>query len=626
MKLAVFWLIAMLWWCPVSAADTTLTRTTIGGGIAAGVNMHNASFSRLTSFPTCCPEYTSGIGFHLGYSLHLSYRPESLLFGMPFSYGVRAGAASFSGVLTDDEDIGFVINGSTITNGVSRHTLDAIYTTAGIEPYLQVDRLFSTNLVGSVGLLTGFPVSAKFDQKEELILPADDQYTFESGSKTRGIYAADIPDAASPYLAATLGLGYMLDLDTQRSIEPRIEAVVGLTDVSSAVSWGVTSYRIGMNVHYRIAKPEQPKTLPVEEKRAPVLVSKLLIPQLQQQSLSDIVTVDVTTEYLDAAPIMFFEKNSTVVVEGSTNAVALQQQVASAISTYMAEHPEVKLTLVGSAAFDEEQVIARERVSFVTRLIGLPVERLEMRTVKQTAAEYPELAEEHRSVQFLVNGRSQIFRVARTRDSIVRVNPLTIPVGHVVTCDVACSSNVTASIGGRVLLVTGNDPTYSLVIDSLALRTMSSGNPVVVKGLVTFGDYTAKSEEQILYTNIMPKVTRSIVPVTSVSNSQASATLCYFEFNASTITSFNDLVLADVQNAIVSGKQVELIAMTDHLGTGVQNAVLAERRAAAASEKLQTLGIPKEAITIRTYQSEPSENATPMERISNRTVRIRIRD
>jgi outer membrane protein OmpA-like peptidoglycan-associated protein len=85
-------------------------------------------------------------------------------------------------------------------------------------------------------------------------------------------------------------------------------------------------------------------------------------------------------------------------------------------------------------------------------------------------------------------------------------------------------------------------------------------------------------------------------------------------------------VLADVQNAIVSGKQVELIAMTDHLGTGVQNAVLAERRAAAASEKLQTLGIPKEAITIRTYQSEPSENATPMERISNRTVRIRIRD
>ena len=614
------------------AADTTLTRMSVGGGIAGGVNQHSASFRQLSSFPACCPEYTSGGGFHLGYWLHLAYQPELEIFGMPFSYGLRASGTAFSGVLSDDEEIGMVINGSDVIRGLARHTIDATFTTVGIEPYLQLQKIAGTQLTASAGFFAGFPISSTFNQKEELIEPTDLAYNFETGSRTRGVANGEIPSPASPFIAAVFGVGYMHELDAQRAIEPRVETLIGLTDLTSAVSWGVTSFRVGVNFHYRVPKPviapppPPPPPAPIEQPaRVPVLSSKLMVPQMTLAQLSAVRNVAITREYVDAAPVMFFAKNSTEVVGTTKTQSQLQQVVASAISEYMRQHPEAKLTLVGSAAFDEDQAVARERVSYVTRLLGLPTEQLERRLVIQTAPEYPELAEEHRSVQFLVNGTPQIFRVERTKDSIETVTPLRIPVGHLVTCDTSCSSNLTANIAGRILRVEGDAPTYTVVVDSTALQLMQRGEYAVIRGQVAFEATTTSSQEQVSYTNIDPRVTVRLLPAGQPSGN-ASSTLCFFDFNGAVITSFNERAFSAIKDAIANGKRVEIIATTDHLGTDASNAVLAERRAATAIERLVSLGIPKDRIITATYQSIATENTTPMERIANRSVKMVIRD
>lgn len=615
----------------IQASDTTLTRMSVGGGIAAGINQYSANFRQLSSFPACCPEYTSGSGFHLGYSLHLAYLPESELFGMPYTYGARLSAAGLSGVLTDDEEIGMVINGSDVVRGLARHTIDATFTTVGIEPYFQLQRVAGTQFSTSIGLFAGFPVSTTFNQKEELVEPTDPAYTYETGSRSRGIANGEIPSPASPFIAAVLGIGYIHELDAQRAIEPRVETLIGLTDLTSAVSWGVTSFRVGVNFHYRVPKPviappPPPPPPPVEQPaRVPVLSSKLMVPQMTPAQLSVVRNVAITREYVDAAPVMFFAKNSTEVVGTTKTQSQLQQVVASAISEYMRQHPEAKLTLVGSAAFDEDQAVARERVSYVTRLLGLPTEQLERRLVIQTAPEYPELAEEHRSVQFLVNGTPQIFRVERTKDSIETVTPLRIPVGHLVTCDTSCSSNLTANIAGRILRVEGDAPTYTVVVDSTALQLMQRGEYAVIRGQVAFEATTTSSQEQVSYTNIDPRVTVRLLPAGQPSGN-ASSTLCYFDFNGAVITSFNERAFSAIKDAIANGKRVEIIATTDHLGTDASNAVLAERRAATAIERLVSLGIPKDRIITATYQSIATENTTPMERIANRSVKMIIRD
>jgi outer membrane protein OmpA-like peptidoglycan-associated protein len=633
MMILLYVCIAVLSGASLLAHDTTLTRLRVGGGIAAGINQHTANFRQLTSFPACCPEYTSGSGFHLGYSLHLDYQPETNLLGMPYAYGVRVSGTGFSGILTDDEEIGMVINGPNVTRGVARHTIDATFTTVGVEPYLRAENIAGTQLSASAGLFAGFPVSSTFNQKEELIEPTDASYTFETGSRTRGISNGEIPSPASPFVAAILGVGYMHELDARRTIEPRIETLIGLTDLTSAVSWGVTSFRVGVNVHFRVPKPiaapPPPPPPPVVEKpkRVPVLSSKLMVPEMTPASLNGVIRVEIVREYLDAAPLLFFAKNSTEVLGGAQPAQRLQQNVASAITAYMRQQPDAKLTIIGSASYDEEPAVARERTAHVVRLLGISPERLEMRVVKQAAAEYPELAEEHRSVQFLVNGVPQIFRVDRTLDSVETVQTLRIPVGHLVTCDTSCTSALTATIDGRLLRVDGSGPTYAVEIDSTAIRSMQQGQLVTIRGTVAFESTTAASEQQISYA-VQPTTSVVAVPVgqSRDAGTSAPATLCYFDFNASTITSFNEQVFAALQQAVADGKRAELVATTDHLGTDASNAALAERRANAAVEKLLSLGIPKDRVTVGTYQTKANENGTPMERIANRSVKITIRD
>lgn len=615
----------------LSAQDTALTRINVGGGFAMGYNQYSANFPKIGAMPICCAEFTSGGGFHYGFSLYVGYEPAETLMGMQYSYGLRVSGMGLGGSLTDDEFIGFVISNGEVAQGRVLHTVETSFSIVGAEPYLQLRPLASVPLTATVGLVAGFPLATAYSQVEQLVEPTDPNITFETGSRTRGTVNADLPGLVNPFFAAAVGVGYRYEIDAQRSIEPRIEAVLGLQNITSTVPWGVNSYRLGVNVNFVLPKrvpppPPPPSPPPVASPRIPILSSRLMIPEIMPVQRSSVVSVDVVREYLDAAPILFFAKNSTDLLTGSQPAAQLQQDVLSAISSYMAQHPEAKLTVVGSCAVDEDQAVARERASYAMRLLRIGAEQLEMRVIRQAAAEYPELAEEHRSVQFLVDGSAKIFRVERTRDSSERVGTLSIPVGHLVSCDTTCSSGVTATIDGRVVRIEGDGAMYTMIVDSAAIRLMQQGKSVIVRGQVAFEGTAVSSEQEIVYTTFDPRVDVRSLPVGQAANGQSPRTLCYFEFNSSTITSFNEQAFATLQQALANGKRVELVATTDHLGTDVSNAELAARRAAAALEKLQSMGITKNKIAIGTYQSKASENASPMDRIANRAVKIVIQD
>lgn len=615
----------------LSAQDSALTRIYVGGGVSTGYNQYSANFSRIGTFPICCAEFRSGGGFHVGASLQVGYEPTETLMGMQYSYGLRVSGMGLGGSLTDDEFIGFVISNGEVAQGRALHTVETSFSIVGAEPYLQLRPLANIPLTATIGLIAGFPVATSYSQVEQLVEPTDPNITFETGTRTRGTVNAELPGLSNPFFATAIGIGYRYQMDAQRSIEPRIEAVLGMQNITSAVSWGVSTYRLGVNVNFMLPKrlpppPPPPPPPPVVPPRVPVLSSKLMVPEITPALTSGVVSVAIVREYVDAAPVMFFAKNSTEVLTGSQRATQLQQDVLSSVSAYITQHPGSKLTIIGSCAADEEPAVARERASYAMRLLRIPTEQFEMRVVRQGAVEYPELAEEHRSVQLLVDGSAQIFRVERTRDSSERIAPLSIPVGHIVTCDTACTSGVTASIDGRALRVDGDGAMYTMIVDSAAIRLMQQGKSVVVRGQVAFEGTATSSEQQVVYSTFDPRVTVRSVPVGQAANGQASLTLCYFDFNSSTITSFNEQAFAALKQAVANGRRIELIATTDHLGTDVSNADLATRRAAAALEKLQSMGIAKTKVVIGTYQSKANENASPMDRIANRAVKIVIQD
>lgn len=614
--------------------DSLSTRVSIGGGIGIGVNLHTANFSQLNSMPVCCAEFRSGIGLHTGFHLQIRYNPEGTLFRRAYHYGLRASFMGLGGTLTDDENIGMVINGGTVVQGEVRHTIDAAYSVLGFEPFIQAHLIEGLPLSGTLGLMAGFPISTSYQQREELTSPSDPSITFETGTRTRGVANGELPTATSPMFAATLGVGYEIP-NGRLVFEPRFEAILGLTDVTPAVPWGVAGYRLGLQVHTVLRKhlpePEPPAPPPpvIEEApkaRIPVLASKLLIPEIMPSSTQGLIRTTVTQRYIDAAPILFFEKNSTAVVTSADAASQLQQDVVTALRFYLADHPEAKLTIIGSAAFDEDIAIARERVSYVTRALGVLVERLERQTVKRTAVDYPELAEEQRSVQFMIDGASRVVRVERAIDSAVRVSSLRIPIGHIITCDTSCTSGVTATLNGTQLTILGTAPTYTMVLDSASLVGLRDGGVINVRGNVAFEGYSATSSQDVTLAIVPDAPLIRYVMASSVNTSQPSATLCYFDFNSSQVSSVNSETLERARVALRAGKTVEVIAGTDHLGTDNANATLADRRASSAIELIRERVVESGQLSVVVNKTSSVENTTPMQRIANRSVRVRIID
>lgn len=313
-------------------------------------------------------------------------------------------------------------------------------------------------------------------------------------------------------------------------------------------------------------------------------------------------------------------------MSSTDTAAQLQQEIVAALRQYLTTHPESKLTIIGNAAADEEIAVARERMSYVTRALGLPVERLERQTVKRNPVDYPELAEEQRCVQFLIDGVSRIVRVERTMDSTVAVSTLRIPVGHVISCDTSCTSGVTASLNGNQLSLQGSAPTYAIVLDSAALVRVREGGVINVRGNVAFEGYATSSSQDIAFAIIpdAPDVRYRMASNSTIA--EPLPTLCYFEFNGSQVASVNADVLERVRIAASSGKTIEVVAGTDHLGTDNANSILAERRANAAVELIKDANIRNGRFTIVINRTSVIDNTTPMQRIANRSVRIRIID
>ena len=80
--------------------------------------------------------------------------------------------------------------------------------------------------------------------------------------------------------------------------------------------------------------------------------------------------------------------------------------------------------------------------------------------------------------------------------------------------------------------------------------------------------------------------------------------------------------MAEVRKALKDGKKVSLLASADNCGLADYNADLVQRRARAAVE---LLGVREQDVFITTICTTAEANTTPMDRVSNRSVRAIIR-
>lgn len=351
----------------------------------------------------------------------------------------------------------------------------------------------------------------------------------------------------------------------------------------------------------------------VAGKDGDVANSTIVVPMIQKRIRKNVV---------DVPAVLFFERNSTNPLAGRNDAERLQQKTIEAIRDRMNSDPSLRLTIIGSAAADEDPVLARERFAWAVRSLGIDVSRISMKKETPAAPEEPELLEEQRNVTFLINGRAEVLTATELTTEQTRVTGY-IPFAHIVMCDTTCEQRVSATLGGNPVQIIGTAPALKAIIEPSMLTDNSP--MLTITSSVSVGkreDSAYIEQSDFLGTPIMAGVLDSTVTVNKVAfaNGQDGdvLTLCYFDFNSSVARSVSDRDIEAVRAAIRSGASVSLVASTDNLGTEESNRNLAKKRAAAVAE---LLGVDAQKVSIIIKVTANTDNATPMSRISNRSVR-----
>ncbi len=331
----------------------------------------------------------------------------------------------------------------------------------------------------------------------------------------------------------------------------------------------------------------------------------------------------VTVTTYEAAPVIFFEKNSTQPIRGTSTVGAFQQNILDAVRAYVEARPGVHLTIVGTSAADEEPQLARERISFVARTLQIDPNRVTVRMEQAPEARYPDLADEQRTVAFLIDGKAVVIPVIR-RDTVRTLPDAIITLTHVLTCEAGpCTTSVTASYGETILRVNGDGPVHTLTIPGTDLARYGMSVPFVARAFVTdtTGRTVTSQRSYVVRPTLKQRDERQAM-VSPENISGDALVLGHFGFDTSEFTTTNDAAVRRVREAIAAGRTVTLVPGADSLGTAEYNDALMLRRAKAA---IALLGVRESDVRIEVVRSTTESNATPMGRIANRSVRAIIK-
>lgn len=634
MKTTVVALVAMMsiGTSVLAQSDTSLLPLRLFGGIEAGLSLHGGSMRRISTIPSCCAEFTSGTGLSFaiggGIETPLGWR----IGDNQVHLGARISYQALGASMREDEFIGNIIGGSTVTSGVARHDLSIGYAVLGISPYLSFPLPIDMPLRLNVGFTSGIPLSATFEQSETLVDPTASGYTFANGSRSRNVGSGDIPNRSGLYAAIMAGVSYEYVLSPTLAIAPSITYQRALTSIATTVSWSAHALRAGVDLRVRLAKsvpapppPPPPPPVVTRPPRIAELRSDLQIEAPRTNGVIEMVGSDntVSSTVYEAAPVLFFQAGSTMPVDDATSKVGMyQQRIIEGLRAYAAEHPSARITVIGSAVTDEPAQLARERVTWTVAQLGLDaMSRIEVRTEVAGGFEHPQLADEKRSVRFLIDRVPMVVPVVQ-RDTTRRMREVAIPIMHILTCEAGpCTSIVSATYGGLRVDVLGDGPVYRVRIPTS--DAMQTTQPLRVTCTVVDSTGATKTSTASANVSITASATElAPVRVQPIYLKDETVLLGYCDFDDDTFSTTNPDGIRRVEEALAAGKRITLIASSDELGDTEYNDALMERRARAAIRLLQARAAD---ITIVREPSTAEANTTPMQRIANRSVRAMIK-
>lgn len=348
-------------------------------------------------------------------------------------------------------------------------------------------------------------------------------------------------------------------------------------------------------------------------------------------TITAVTRVDRTVEHYALFPIIFFPSSSAELppsgapAPGAENA---QRQLPEALVAYLRAKPTMRVTLTGSISANEQPTLAEERARAVAAFLqqrGISSDRISTVAARapQEDFKYEELREEQRAVSISFSDGSSTVPFEWS-DAQEQPQSVTVTVQPSVLAE-ATPYTVTGSarFNSRTVQTLPEEKT-TVLVTATAPPASSGAQPLVVEYTAT----DAESKQQRTSSTVYIAPQRVDGTTTYRFNGIADATgatrqfvLAYSSFDRPDFFAVDTEVVAAVRQAVLNGKKVELIPLTDKFGTPEYNKTLARARAKSAFDLLK---VRAENVTVSSPEDFVFSNDTPQGRMLNRAVLVRI--
>jgi outer membrane protein OmpA-like peptidoglycan-associated protein len=631
-----------------------------GIGLIGGVtiNVPDARFRQLGSFPSCCPEFTngSGMGGQFGGWVGRRIADRVSIIGRLL--------LSWDNVSFTDDESSFVADlrdTPRVVPALFRHQLQSSHAAIVIEPLVAFTLFDRTSLMFGPRVALG--LSSTFRQTETLVEPAD----FGSFVGTGRVWidnSGDIPSTqvVAAWITSGLRTTFNLRSDESLTLSPELTYSYAMNNVSQGANWKPHALRLSVSLGWNgstrppdvlVPAIQVPAIVDAEPTKPPAPEIRLKVYGINDDGtiILDPIIERRVTKVINLHPMLghvYFDDNSSMIPErylkGTARAIrdtltltsmeALHGELAI-IALRMKARPQARLRVGGmtaNTATDKGAELARRRAeSVVAKLIdlGIESERMELitgdrlfpATRMSDTSERVLAIEENRRVEIsctddVVMGPISLGSIdisvfpkrLRVADSITSSSPLTV------STDIRLDDTVVSV--PRTLDAQG----ASGDVDLTSIVTGSASRSLNVK--VTATDSAGQTGQEVLSIPIRRQDT-SISKTTRSGELQVERYgLVLFDFNTANIGPHHMLIINIIKSRITPTTTVAVYGMTDRAGSDDYNRLLSLRR---AREVARMLGVKDVAVEGLGEDSPQFPNQLPEGRAANRTVIVELR-
>ena len=625
---AVFLLLLLCRLPLINASVDTLNnnyRFYVGFGLGSGIN--SGGFKGFQNIETCCAIYPDIQGSLYKAAFGFEKRYQSILSGG--FYGTRIGLSSLNAPFLQREFVGNVI----FNNGVEKATID--FSLNAQVMYLAIEPFIAFNIPATptfllAGISIASPISSSFLQKETLISPSN--VTFRNGTTTQNEISDNIPNLNKVQISPIIGLGAEFILSDAISLKPSIQFRPQLLQIVDGLPWNNQSFLAELGVVYTFIPKEKVLETPppaiieqapiVEEKKEELPVLTMHFHALMNEGMlefGDTVDYPYTRNIQRVSstknPVFIFDDNSSEIISNAS--VSLNE-----LKSYLSVNPAIPLQLFSHANDQEDKDIANARAVFIKKQlqeagINNPI-KISTHIVPASSLRYTELLPETRKVLLSYSDGSLPTLVqSDTTYSFVNTDIRFLTEPSIIGARIAGLITLEKS---KTATIEESDKTFSLAPDI--------AHPLIVQKLIaqSYVDMPdgMKAKSRIeLY--IRPTLHKEITVENQTEDEGEEHILGYCDFDEEQLYAINMHAIERIAEAQKQGHTITLIPLTDDLGKGEHNKVLADKRLKAA---LKVIGIHNSSIDVSKIVKADarilSKNSSMLDRMMHRGILVRI--